>query len=800
MKKPPIGLALLLLLMMMVVRPAQATHQAGIDLTLRCLGGNTYVVEFVLYRDCSGIQAPNNVNIHFNCSSHGALNFVVSIPLVPGTGQEVTTSCSLLPTTCGGGTLYGIQEYIYRDTIILPPCNTWKASWSNCCRNANTNVVNSVNTWTYVEASLNNASFPCSSTPYFSNIPNSQVCLMQPYCYNHGAIDPDGDSLSYSLVNPATTGSGTAVNWIPPYTATQPIHSIPPVTFDSLTGDICMTPASLGRSFMAVKVEKWRRVNGVLHLVGSTVRDMQINIVVCMNQIPTLSGIDTTLVKGYDPNDTIRLMTVCLGDSVRVAIWGYDPDLPDPNNIGSPEIFSITWNNGIPQGTFTTYHDWTDSSYAIFRWLPTPADVGGALRCFTATIEDAACPYHGSQTFSYCFMVRSAFAELGNDTLICKGEQITFTAHADTNTVNYLWTLNGQPTGTPTHSPTFTIDSDTLLAGQYIVGIETNDGHTTLVCPGKDQLILTVVPKPEPQLGEDTLVCEPFHLTLDAGPGVLYQWSNGEQTQQITVNSSGLYQVTVDGGNHTRCTAQAQIAVVGMPVPEIQLINDTCVTEPYPIKAHAGNAVLLWNTGDTTAVITPQTSGTYTVTATYLPGSGCDATASTVVMIHEFNWPEDTTICPHHQLTLAAPDPPPGYPHTFLWEPGHVTTPHYTFFESVPGHYTITVNLGGSCQTEMRVTVDPCLITIPNVFTPNNDGINDRFEVKGVEDYPGSRMYIYNRWGNLVYSSENYLPVKFWDGSNHPDGVYFYVFYLKTRNDKGIPTFIEYHGSVTILR
>jgi gliding motility-associated-like protein len=799
MKSKYIFLPLLLIMMMLSRHPAQATHQAGIDLTLHCIGGNTYVITFVLYRDCSGIPAPGTAYVHFTCSSHGALNFSVNLPPIPGTGQEVTTSCTVLPTTCGGGTLYGIREWVYRDTIILPPCNTWKTSWSDCCRNANTNVVNSVNTWTYIEATLNNADFPCSGTPYFSNIPNSQVCLLQPYCYNHGAIDPDGDSLSYSLVNPATTGPGTSVNWFPPYNANQPILSTPPVTLNPLTGDICMTPTMLGKSFMAVKVEKWRRVNGVLHLVGSTIRDMQINVIMCLNQLPQLGGIDTTMAKGYDPADSIRLMTVCLGDSVNFAIWGYDPDQPDPNNIGSPEIFRITWNSGIPQGTFTTYHDWTDSAYAIFRWLPTVADVGNILRCFTATVEDAACPYHGSQTFSYCFVVRSAFAEIGNDTLICQGEQITFQAHADTNTVNYLWTLNGLPAAVPLQSSTFPIHSDTLSPGQYTVAIKTNDGHTTVQCPGKDQLILTIVPMPDPQLGNDTMICEPSTLTLDAGPGVLYQWSTGEQTQSITIHNSGLYTVTVDGGNNTRCTAQAQIGVVALPVPVIQLVNDTCAMEPFPISAGAGSAFLLWNTGDTTPVIIPQTSGTYTVTATYIPGTGCDATPSTVVLIHDFGWPEDTTICPHHELLLFAPEPPAGYPFTYQWEPGEIKTPNYTFFEQVPGNYLITLNMGGSCQGEIMVTVDPCLITIPNVFTPNNDGVNDRFEIKGVDEYPGSIIYIYNRWGVLVHSSNDYNSSNFWDGAGYADGVYFYLFRLKTRNAKGDVAYIDYHGSVTML-
>jgi hypothetical protein len=111
-----------------VNRPVQGSHQAGIDLSLYCMGGNAYMVTFIQYRDCSGIPAPVAVLIEFSCSASQSLNFSQLIQPLPGTGQEITSSCSALPTTCNGGILYGIQQYVYQGVVILPPCNFWTIS------------------------------------------------------------------------------------------------------------------------------------------------------------------------------------------------------------------------------------------------------------------------------------------------------------------------------------------------------------------------------------------------------------------------------------------------------------------------------------------------------------------------------------------------------------------------------------------------------------------------------------------------------------------------------------------------
>ena len=75
-------------------------------------------------------------------------------------------------------------------------------------------------------------------------------------------------------------------------------------------------------------------------------------------------------------------------------------------------------------------------------------------------------------------------------------------------------------------------------------------------------------------------------------------------------------------------------------------------------------------------------------------------------------------------------------------------------------------------------------MTAPNVFTVNGDGINEKFVIGGIKGYPEAKMYIFNRWGNTVYSATNYD--NSWDGISNggaviekgeklPSGSYYYI-------------------------
>jgi gliding motility-associated-like protein len=86
-------------------------------------------------------------------------------------------------------------------------------------------------------------------------------------------------------------------------------------------------------------------------------------------------------------------------------------------------------------------------------------------------------------------------------------------------------------------------------------------------------------------------------------------------------------------------------------------------------------------------------------------------------------------------------------------------------------------------------------IIIPNIFTPDGKGKNEGFTIYGLDNFPGSTMLIYNRWGDLVYEKTGYYNQ--WKPSEDEagDGVYFYILGVKRQSG------MEYHeGTVTIIR
>ena len=78
-----------------------------------------------------------------------------------------------------------------------------------------------------------------------------------------------------------------------------------------------------------------------------------------------------------------------------------------------------------------------------------------------------------------------------------------------------------------------------------------------------------------------------------------------------------------------------------------------------------------------------------------------------------------------------------------------------------------------TCFDEKELNIKECFAPFPNIFTPNNDGINDVFKVK-LPDASKYDFIVFNRWGRVVYSQEGYT--NDWSGGELPDGQYYYIF------------------------
>jgi gliding motility-associated-like protein len=106
----------------------------------------------------------------------------------------------------------------------------------------------------------------------------------------------------------------------------------------------------------------------------------------------------------------------------------------------------------------------------------------------------------------------------------------------------------------------------------------------------------------------------------------------------------------------------------------------------------------------------------------------------------------------------------------------------------------VTNELGCQATDEVTITVIP-RVRVVNTFSPNQDGINETWEIENIENYPNATIEIFNRWGNPVFKSAGaYQP---WDGtfkgSPLPLATYYYIIRLD-KDEKPIS------GSVTIIR
>lgn len=309
-------------------------------------------------------------------------------------------------------------------------------------------------------------------------------------------------------------------------------------------------------------------------------------------------------------------------------------------------------------------------------------------------------------------------------------------------------------------------------AGNHVIGSST----TCNVSTGITNISLTIPGCPT-YCGKVT--------TLSVPPPIVYDVCNdtvkGLQPINITINPVPKI-TTTDTLNI--CSGTPESIKVNSCIP------NTTVTWKGPNNTSGTDSVIALNTTDTTNL--PITS-TYTINASF---AGCKSNTDNVfVKINpspKVTISKDTIILDGNDAHILSSTngivyswaPPDGLSCTAC--PNPIATP------SVTTTYTLVSIGNDGCQTIDSVTiyVTPQQISIPNIFTPNDDGINDVFKINNLEYYPNSQLIVYDRWGVKVYESADYP--NNWFASKVNDGTYYYV--LTLSNGK------KYDGFVEILR
>ncbi len=121
------------------------------------------------------------------------------------------------------------------------------------------------------------------------------------------------------------------------------------------------------------------------------------------------------------------------------------------------------------------------------------------------------------------------------------------------------------------------------------------------------------------------------------------------------------------------------------------------------------------------------------------------------------------------------------------------------------GIYSLTVTTEHGCSTTDSISITKnCYMDIPNVFTPNSDGVNDYFFPRQLlsQNIASFKMQVFSRWGQLLFETDR-IDGRGWDGRcnnvNMSEGVYIYMIALKLGTGDVLKE-ERYHGNVTLIR
>lgn len=335
--------------------------------------------------------------------------------------------------------------------------------------------------------------------------------------------------------------------------------------------------------------------------------------------------------------------------------------------------------------------------------------------------------------------------DIGSDTILCAGDQLLLNAKQGFK--SYRW-QNGST------DSTFTVTQ----AGKYFVSAEDYCDNIY-----SDTILITYNQPSAINIGKDTSICDNEFLVLNAGNNFSkYKWSSGEITSSIQVDQVGEYSVSAI--NSFGCVSRDTIKIKKVfPSPNLILNkqNVLCLNQNNTINAGGDFTTYLWQNGKTDSLIVVTVPGLYKVTVSN--NYNCFASDSVnilQVVNPPFNFLDtDLEICENDSIII--------YPYQafseYLWSTGSTNN---SIKIKNPGIYWLTVKDKNSCigSDTIHILQKDCetIFFIPNVFTPNNDGLNDVFKpiITGmISDY---YFAIYNRFGQIIFSTNN--PDNGWDG------------------------------------
>ncbi len=660
--------------------------------------------------------------------------------------------------------------------------------WERCCRNDNLTNINSatsagVGMVFYLEfpaMTRNGANFK-NSAPDF-RLPNGDyICINKPFTFNVDATDADGDQLKYSLVTPlngytnrgvpssidqSPRSSYPLVMWAAGYSLTNIIPGNPPLSINPTTGQLTVRANQEGLYLFTVQCEEFR--NG--ERIGVVRRDFQLPVVDCSKNTPPPAVV---MANGKATSE----LTWCGSDPLVLSveknpIWAYQWQKDGVNIRGSVSDTLPIRESGV---------------YTVVK--------SQAMVCANDTMSQAV-----KVTLTSSSPIKLSVA---SPAPYCAGDTLTLRADGQPGTL-YQWRRDGQ--SIPGDQPTIKV----YQSGGYRVLAKS----ATVGCDGLDSLQVTINARPTVQINASAAKLCPdssVQLTATNAGGYRYVWrQNGtaltDTASRFLARQAGTYQVTATAP--TGCTALSSpltLAEFARPLIQLDSLAPVCITNVTILSlrgqptggTHAGPGVQ-GNAFNPALAGVGRHKLTYTITSAdgcrvsqnrwavvsdgpdvtgqnsyvIVKGSSVQLLTQTDETISQYRWEPPASLS---RADVASPDASPD-----------VTTPYQLTAVGVSG-----------CLATFSVLVEVMEpLYIPSAFSPNDDGLNDSWIIPNIGSFPQAEVYVYTRWGELVYSSKG--SDKPWDGMYKQERVQTGIYTYQIRTGTG-PLMSTYRGYLTVI-
>ncbi len=734
---------------------ARATHQRAAEITYTWLGGNAYEFTLTTY------NVPN-----------AAWDQRDSLFVKWGDGSEENIpriDWQNLGDDCVVNHYKAIHNYSTSGTYTI--------SMEDANRNYGVvNVPNSVMVPMHIETELViNPFLGYNNSVQLLNAPVDKGCVGKLYLHNPSAYDPDGDSLSYRLV----TCKGQDGMEIGGYTFPQASQSF---EIDPVTGELRWeNPVLQGEYNVAIMVEEWR--HGVK--IGSVVRDMQILISHCDNDLPQIQCDEQYCLVAGEQLDFIISASDPNGDNVTLTASGapfevaVSPAVLNPESaFGMQPQMEFLWNTTFAHIRNTPYqvviHAKDDGSPVSLTNVKTVTINVMAPKVQNLTAEVVG---HDARLSWTTYPCANATALLVYRKAGCNGYMPDECETGIREGYQLIATLNDiSSTSFTDQNLSQGVEYEYRIVAQFPDGAKSIVSDAACVTLKNDSPLMTHVSNDSIDLVSSQVV------TRWVKPKEIDDQYVAPFSYSLTRILDGTSSIVYEGSDTIFLDANVDLAQATSLIYKVQMRD---ANQQLMGESAAASAVMLSANGTFS-----EARLSWTEAVPWLVDS--------TQVFKEVN---------SHFVRIASVT---GMEYVDAEVESDET---YRYYVRTFGHYTLegimrplinysaikTVRIGHEGPTE------EFSYTLPNVFTPNGDGFNDVFEpiVTGIDLIVSAKTVVFNRWGNILHDTDD--PLIQWDGKSKltkmdcPPGTYFYICDITYQSETGEEK-LHLQGSITIVR